>query len=114
MKSFKNSFMTEDVILDDANDDFDPFHIGVSCTDNTPNRKSAAATFDSTAMTDKKSIRSGSGSTVKSSGSSALPPRLMIKFKLHEEVTSLANLYNEREGESEVQIEGTLLVRQQD
>eukprot|EP00532_Pseudo-nitzschia_australis_P004450 CAMPEP_0168183644 /NCGR_PEP_ID=MMETSP0139_2-20121125/12713_1 /TAXON_ID=44445 /ORGANISM="Pseudo-nitzschia australis, Strain 10249 10 AB" /LENGTH=326 /DNA_ID=CAMNT_0008105007 /DNA_START=121 /DNA_END=1101 /DNA_ORIENTATION=- len=103
--------MTEDVILDDPNDDFDPFHIGVSCTDSTPNKKSVAATIDFAAMADNKSIRPGSGSTVKSSGSSALPPRLLIKFKVHEEVTSLANLYNEREGESEVQIEGTLLAQ---
>ena len=130
MEDFANTFVTEEVILDETalqsvdEDDFDPFQIGVAFTDKVKKKstetspsskgKSVSITtdYDYTATSDHKSIISASGSTIKSSASSsALPPRLMVKFKAHEEVSSMSHLSDDNVvGSSNVQIEGTVLV----
>ena len=45
-----------------------------------------------------------------SRGSAALPPRLIVKFRAHEEVTAVAATGPENEGSSDVFVEGKLSV----
>mmetsp|Transcript_935 Transcript_935/g.1998 ORF Transcript_935/g.1998 Transcript_935/m.1998 type:complete len:319 (-) Transcript_935:395-1351(-) len=101
MDEFQSTFATEHVVLDEAalsraeEDDFDPFQIGVASTNTTMNTKSAAAIE----------------SAAKGKGSPALPPRLMVKFQIHEEVSSVSHISNDTDGSLSVQIEGTLLAQ---
>eukprot|EP00934_Nitzschia_sp_Nitz4_P009287 Nitzschia sp. Nitz4//scaffold56_size114212//41724//42805//NITZ4_003943-RA/size114212-processed-gene-0.61-mRNA-1//-1//CDS//3329554685//9277//frame0 len=64
-------------------EDFDPFHIGNQAKDTSEL------------------------ATVASKASNAIPPRMDVKFKVHEEVSSHAVLG--KEGSSEVYVEGTVL-----
>eukprot|EP00536_Pseudo-nitzschia_multiseries_P006514 jgi/Psemu1/324368/estExt_fgenesh1_pg.C_1390018 len=124
MDSFDNSFATEQVVLDDdalqsaEEDDFDPFQIGFASASSTTNMRSSAATTEPAAMESgmnhSRPIQTtGTGSMEKPahSSSSALPPQMMIKFKIHEEVSSVAHISSDRDGVSDVQIEGTLLAQ---
>lgn len=107
MKGFSNTFVTEEVMNDD-DEDFDPFNIG-NATSNSPKlatNNGKIVSTGSAAVDGSKSILSA-----KSSASSALPPRIMIKFKIQEEVSSIAHLSDENEGSSDVQIEGTVLAQ---
>jgi hypothetical protein len=51
--------------------------------------------------------------SINSTSSKMIPPRMLVKFKIHEEVSSVASLSSENEGASEVFVEGTVLVRKQ-
>lgn len=85
-------------------DDFDPFQVG------TPSpTKSKSVTESSKKSLDTKSP--SSAASVTSRTSNALPPRLDVRFKVHEEVSSTAIVGEENEGSSEVVVEGTVLVR---
>jgi hypothetical protein len=104
MEDFSNSFATKDAI--NAEEDFDPFNIGVASATN------ANASNSLKTATDNNNIFSTDFATAdERSTSSALPPRIMVTFKVEEEVSSNAHLSDENEGSSDVQIEGTVMVR---
>ncbi len=86
-------------------EEFDPFHIGVP----SPKSKKGASTK-------KSPERKLSGGAVAVSGraSTALPPRLDIKFKVHEEISSTTDQSEENDGSSDIFVEGTVLVRKYD
>ena len=73
---------------------------------------SSSGGTDTTSVADNNWMTQLSGSDKKSISVSlsALPPRLVVKFKIHEEVSSLAHLSDDNEGISNVTIEGTVLV----
>ena len=73
-----------------SNEEFDPFLIAETAEPKKEKRVSSAASV--------------------SSKGSTLPPRLVVKFKVHEEVSSTANPESENEGSSEVFVLGTVLV----
>lgn len=100
MEGFTNSFAAEEVVNADE-EDFDPFNIGVASAKSTANAISA----DSAAADDGKSMLSTK------SASSAIPPKLMVKFQIQEEVSSIANLSDENEGSSDVKVEGTVMAQ---
>jgi len=82
-------------------DEFDPFQIGASST--SPHRAESS-----------KKIRSQvikSGGPMASGTRSALPPRLEVKFRVHEEVSSAADLDGENEGCSTVFVEGIVFAQ---
>ena len=87
-------------------DDFDPFQVGTS---------PAKAKAKEIIAAGKKKSPDGKNSTSTPSSASrlsnALPPRLEVKFKIHEEVSSLAAVGKESEGSSDVTVDGTVLVR---
>lgn len=105
MEDFQSTFSTESLVVDDDADDFDPFQIGTAAS--TDDIKKKTQPSGNKTSDDAKSV---GGSTVKSSASSALPPRLLVKFQVHEEVSSLTSLSDDSKGSSDVHIEGTLLV----
>jgi hypothetical protein len=82
-------------------EDFDPFQIGnfsemkipKGSPKKSPDRKVAS-----------------SGASVASRASTKLAPRLEVKFKVHEEVTSYSDPDGENEGSSEILVEGTVQV----
>mmetsp|Transcript_24485 Transcript_24485/g.24731 ORF Transcript_24485/g.24731 Transcript_24485/m.24731 type:complete len:247 (-) Transcript_24485:1080-1820(-) len=126
IEGFSSNFVTEEVILDETTlknteeDDFDPFHIGdVTSNKNTDKKKTITKARVNTMISsgtdttaDNISILSESGdSTSKSVSSAALPPRLLVKFKVHEEVTSVAHLSDNNEGISNAMIEGTVMAQ---
>ena len=86
--SFTDSKPSEDQAVNQ--EDFDPFQVGA-----TNNDKSSSA-----------------ASAVSGKGSTALPPKMIVKFKLHEEVSSTSLIDSENEGSSEVMVLGTVLVSQ--
>ncbi len=138
--TFDSTFVTTEVTLDDTvlttPDDFDPFHIGDASKHNlrripppsnntTKNPSSSlnksmstshsnniktAGPVKSTISTngDNDSVHSETGS--KSTSSRLIPPRMLVKFKIHEEVSSVASLSTENEGASDVFVEGTIMV----
>ena len=95
MEDFSNAFVTEEVV-NAGEEDFDPFNIGVASATN--------ANGKSVGVDDSKSVVSAKSSA------STLPPRVMVKFKIEEEVSSTTHLSDESEGSSDVQIEGTVIV----
>mmetsp|Transcript_5053 Transcript_5053/g.12916 ORF Transcript_5053/g.12916 Transcript_5053/m.12916 type:complete len:326 (+) Transcript_5053:127-1104(+) len=101
MEEFSDDFMKQDVISSSA-EDFDPFNIGVATTTNA--KSESPASPQSAAVDDNKSILSVS---------SALPPRIIVKFKIQEEVSSISYINEDEEtgGSSDVQIEGTVLAQ---
>jgi hypothetical protein len=103
MEDFTNSFATKEVI--NAEEDFDPFNIGVASATNANTSKSLK-----TATNNKNIFSTDFAAVDNRSASSALPPRIMVTFKTQEEVSSNAYLSDENEGSSDVQIEGTVLV----
>jgi len=82
-------------------EEFDPFQIGAT----SPTEKKASPA--------KSRQRKGepSGGSVVSKGSTALPPRLDVKFKVHEEISSTADTECEHKGSSSVFVEGIVMVR---
>jgi len=74
---------------------------------------SSSGGTDTTSVADNNWMTQLSGSDKKSISVSlsALPPRLVVKFKIHEEVSSLAHLSDDNEGISNVTIEGTVLAQ---
>ena len=111
MEGFSDTFATEEMILDETVrqstegfEDFDPFQIGVASKLNKKSTDANAGMFipiDAATGDDNKSIKSTS---------SALPPRIMVKLQLEEEVSSIAHLSDRNQGSSEVQIMGTVMV----
>ena len=101
MDEFSNEFINEQVVSSDA-DDFDPFNIGVAA--GTADAKSGSPVSPDSAevvVDDNKSILSSS---------SALPPRIIVRFQIQEEVSSVSQISRENGASSDVQIEGTVLV----
>ena len=98
-----------------SDEDFDPFGIAkaAEATKKTKSRKKDDEEETGDYLRISRVPSSGASVTpsVSSRGSVALPPRLIIKFKLHEEVSSVANLERGNEGASEVYVRGTLHVR---
>jgi len=106
MESFSNEFVTEKVVTAEEID-FDPFNIGVASSTNAK----ANGNPKGTATNNKE--KDATNTTVADDGksaSSSLPPRVMVKFKIQEEVSSTAHISDKNEGSSDVQIEGTVLV----
>mmetsp|Transcript_17075 Transcript_17075/g.39005 ORF Transcript_17075/g.39005 Transcript_17075/m.39005 type:complete len:338 (+) Transcript_17075:97-1110(+) len=112
MEGFSDTFATEEMILDETVrqstegfEDFDPFQIGVASKLNKKSTDANAGMFipiDAATGDDNKSIKSTS---------SALPPRIMVKLQLEEEVSSIAHLSDRNQGSSEVQIMGTVMAQ---
>ena len=75
---------------------YDPFEIG------TKPQKKKSSPF--------KKNKTGQSVTTDANGVT-LPPRLNINFKVHEEVSSVARLDSEREGSSDVTVQGTVLAQ---
>jgi hypothetical protein len=71
---------------------------------------SSSGGTDTTSVADNNSMMLSGRDNKSIVSSSALPPRLVVKFKIHEEVSSLAHLSDDNEGISNVTIEGTVLV----
>lgn len=99
-------FTTADQVKDNSAEvpqdleEFDPFQIGASAAGKGKGGKSPRESPD----------RKGA-SGVFGRASNALPPRLDVKFKVHEEVSSTADTSAENEGSSDVYVEGTVQVR---
>ena len=91
----ENSDSQPNVTGNGSSDEFDPFQIGESAAEK---------------QTAKKSLDIKRHSSSASAASVPLPPRLLIKFKVHEEVSSTAYIENDKEGASEVFVLGTVLV----
>ena len=84
-------------------EEFDPFQIGAT----SPTEKKA-----SPAKSRQRKGEPSGGSVVSkgSKGSSALPPRLDVKFKVHEDISSTADTEGEHKGSSSVIVEGIVMV----
>ena len=83
-------------------DEFDPFQIGalpVKSKKTSPQRS----------IEGKPKATETAGTTT-SRASTALPPRLDVKFKIHEEVSAVADPSEENEGSSDIVVDGTVLV----
>jgi len=104
MEDFSNSFATKDAI--NADEDFNPFNIGVASATNANTSKSLK-----TATDNKNIFPTDFAAADDRSASSALPPRITVTFNIEEEVSSNAHLSNENEGSSDVQIEGTVMAQ---
>jgi hypothetical protein len=92
-----DSFDAKNAADSEDDDRFDPFHVGAVETKTATRTKSV-------------SKEASSAVSVGSKGSVALPPRIVVKFRLHEEVSSTAILEHQSEGASDVFIQGTLHV----
>ena len=95
MEEFPNTFAAEATTKTDENE-FNPFGIGddSATNGNGPSpTEGAAAEYSEPVVSEKAAV-------------SLLPPKILVKFKVEEEVTSTAG----RDGSSEVEIEGTVLV----
>lgn len=88
-----------------ASDSFDPFGIGDLHIQQQPTarRKDAASPKPPPQVTRLS----------RSNAPGALPPKMMIKLTIHEEVSSVAKPGKEREGTSEVAIDGTIYAQVQ-
>ncbi len=89
MEEFPNTFAAEATTKADESA-FNPFGIG---DDSVPNANDAAPTEGAAAEDSKSAV-------------SSLPPKVLVKFMVEEEVTSTAGI----DGSSEVEVEGTVLV----
>jgi hypothetical protein len=89
-----------------SSDEFDPFDIAVAAN--------AKKMYDgATPKNDQvTSLQSPSGISNPSRGSTALPPRIVVKFMIQEEVMSAAIVGTDNEGASSVVVRGTLQVRE--
>lgn len=94
MEEFANTFETEAKIQSNE-DKFDPFGIG----EETGSNANGVAPTEGEAE-DSKSVVSAKSAV------SSLPPKVVVKFMVEEEVTSTAG----KDGSSDVEIEGTVLV----
>jgi hypothetical protein len=102
-------------------DEFDPFNIGASkkkSTKNAENGESSSSTphhnvhkIGELSSTSTPHRAGGGGASVSTKGSTALPPRMVVKFIIHEEISSVANVEHESEGASDVFVQGTISVR---
>jgi len=84
-----------------AAEDEDPFHVG-----------SLTARAKARDIIHKKQVEAEANfsSNKSAAGSTALPPRLDVKFMTHEEASSVAPGESSNEGASDVFVEGTVLV----
>jgi hypothetical protein len=89
-----------------SSDEFDPFDIAVAA--NAKKMDDGATPKNDQVI----SPQSPSGLTNHSRGSTALPPRIVVKFMLQEEVMSAAIVGTDTEGASSVVVRGTLQVRE--
>ena len=109
METFSNEFVTEKVVTAEEID-FDPFNIGVASSTNAKANGNPVGTATNNREKNATNTAVADGGKSVPSASSALPPRLMVKFKIQEEVSSTAHISDKNEGSSDVQIEGTVLV----
>ena len=103
-----DSFIAQNAVDSEEEDRFDPFHVGEVQTKTTTPTKSKS--HDNGVKRAEISKQASSAASVGSKGSVALPPRMVVKFRLHEEVSSAAILEHQSEGASDVFIQGTLHV----
>jgi hypothetical protein len=101
---------TNETTLNDE-DDFDPFQVGASANQSKAKARSIIKEKKQSAKGKDSSSGSASASAI-SKGSTALPPRLVVKFRMHEEVSSSVITEGETEGSSAIFVEGTVLVRE--
>lgn len=87
-------------------EDFDPFEVGASST-----RAKAKAIIEAGKKNAPDVKKPASNSPGASRASNALPPRLEVKFKIHEEISSIAAIGTQSEGSSDVTVEGTVLAQ---
>lgn len=81
-------------------EEFDPFEIGAPAS---------VSKKGSSVKSGQRTVSSGGSAASKSS--SALPPRIDIKFKVHEEISSTADTSDANEGSSSIYVEGIVMVR---
>jgi hypothetical protein len=98
-KPFVGDTGTEIAAVQDL-EEFDPFQVG----DVSPTGKK-----NSPGKSRQRQISSSGGSVV-SKGSTALPPRLDVMFKVHEEISSTPD-GSDAEGSSSIFVEGIVMVR---
>lgn len=94
-------FMANPLETPEDLDEFDPFHIG----EPSPQSKKPV----SPQRSPEQKVSAGV-TTVTGRASTALPPRLDVKLKLHEEISSTADKSDENEGSSDIFVEGTIMV----
>lgn len=99
-KPFVGDTGTEIAAVQDL-EEFDPFQVG----DVSPTGKK-----NSPVKSRQRQISSSGGSVV-SKGSTALPPRLDVMFKVHEEISSTPDGSDAAEGSSSMFVEGIVMVR---
>jgi hypothetical protein len=97
----------ETVAVDENDDDgFDPFKVGPTDGDGgggiTKNHSPAVAAVDALST-----FSEGSAPVL-------IPPKMLVKFKVHEEVSSVASLSPHNEGNSKVYVQGTIQVRREE
>jgi hypothetical protein len=101
---------TNETTLNDE-DDFDPFQVGASSANQSKAKARSIIKEKKQSAKGKDSSSVSASASVISRGSTALPPRLVIKFRMHEEVSSSVITEGETEGSSSIFVEGTVLVR---
>jgi hypothetical protein len=106
-------------------DIFDPFGLGASFEDNvstaspqpppeltrltrTPPARADDALGGSPPQKKSSAKAKKKGSPTKQIKGQALPPKLLVRFTYHEEISSIAKVGAENEGSSDVSVEGTL------
>lgn len=96
---------------EEEEDSFDPFHIGDAVSTANPNRHSSHSS--TLAAVDALSTVSDS-SRSSFALTTTIPPKMLVKFKVHEEVSSVAWLSSNKatvqEGSSNVYVQGTVQV----
>ena len=91
-------------------EDFDPF--GIADAVSTKSKaKSTASSKNAIEVNEQEYVRL-SNKSVSSQKGQALPPKLVVNFKVHEEVSSVSNIDHDSEGASDVFVQATLNVRQ--
>lgn len=101
MNTFSANFASE-AVANTNEEEFDPFGIGVASASNAKKQSP---------KTETDNFFSSDFSAAGDDTSTALPPRVLVKFQLQEEVSSVAHSSDEIEGCSDVQIEGTVLAQ---
>jgi hypothetical protein len=106
VKKDRNTTITQKESIDDDDDDddddFDPFKIDPTTGEGGSSTKSHSTTI--AAVDALSSFSDGSAPGL-------IPPKMLVKFKVHEEVSSVASLSPHKEGCFNVYVQGTIQVR---
>jgi hypothetical protein len=93
-----------------AEEDFDPF--GIAEVASTKSRtKSATSSKNAIEVNEQEYAKLSDKSAASSQKGQALPPKMVVNFKVHEEVSSVSNFNHDSEGASDVFVQATLNVR---
>lgn len=112
---FDNNIDKDIGVSQDDDDTFDPFQI--ESTAKTKRRSSRlkklfGASGNSKTSSENKNNSNNQAPTQQKKGVMLLPPRLEVKFKVSEEVTSHPSFTNPNEGACDVRITGTVFAQQ--